>query len=215
VNSGDFSTLDASFRAPPLSTEQILHPEKYLSARPDWPVRLDLDARATALDGAVGVTEGGPGVVDTNTLGEAGIRWLLETMPSTPRATVARAAEGWDGDRYRVWREDAAVFGAWTTTWDRAADAREFRDAITGWVHHASGVQTAGRAVGAGWTAWTQGGRTWAIGVEGRDVHVLIDVPEAAVAGLTGALHAVPRAELRTLDQAGPAKGTAREADGG
>jgi hypothetical protein len=36
-------------------------------------------------------------------------------------------AEGWDGDRYLVWRnEDDEIFMAWYTTWDTERDAKEF-----------------------------------------------------------------------------------------
>jgi hypothetical protein len=216
VSTSDFSAIDAAFAAPPLSSEQILHPEKFLTARPDWPTRLRLDERAAALDAAVGVADVGARAEDTNTLGEVGIRWLLESVPEAARAAVTSASAGWDGDRYRVWRgADGGVFGAWATTWDRPSDAREFSEAIRGWVRHARAGGGSHEARAGGWTTWAHDGRAWAVGLDGRDVHVLIDVPEPALGALQASLRDLPRGELRTLDQAAPAKGTAREADGG
>ena len=41
ANQGGWAAIDDVYRNPPLSTEQILHPEKY-RAKPDFPMTIDL-----------------------------------------------------------------------------------------------------------------------------------------------------------------------------
>ena len=86
TNDGGWKALDAAYREPPLSTEQILHPEKY-RAQPDPPMSLDLGK----LDAGEGWKELGRNVV-----GEMQLAVLLRRHGGKP------AAAGWDGDRYAV-----------------------------------------------------------------------------------------------------------------
>ena len=55
TNDGGWKAIDEAYRNPPLSTEQILHPEKY-RAKPDSPMSIDLGA----LDAGRGLEGGGP-----------------------------------------------------------------------------------------------------------------------------------------------------------
>ena len=41
ANAGGWAAIDEVYRNPPLSTEQILHPEKYRD-RPDYPMTIEL-----------------------------------------------------------------------------------------------------------------------------------------------------------------------------
>ncbi len=122
---GGWERVNAAYRDLPLSTEQILHPEKYLDQR-DPPQRVSLP------EVPPGVVAGA--VIQENVLGEFGLRLLLEEFTTTEEAV--QAAEGWDGDRFRVWRRGAAGPGgdrSWlivlVTTWDSPTDAREFHQA--------------------------------------------------------------------------------------
>ncbi len=111
TNDGGWKALDAAYREPPLSTEQILHPEKY-RARPDPPMSLDLGK----LDAGEGWKELGRNVV-----GEMQLAVLLRRHGGKP------AAAGWDGDRYAVFEGPGGKPGlAWLSTWDSEEDAREF-----------------------------------------------------------------------------------------
>src|SRR6185312_5802699 len=58
TNDGGWKAIDDAYRHPPLSTEQILHPEKY-RAEPDRPTVVDLGK----LDAGPGWTELGRNVV--------------------------------------------------------------------------------------------------------------------------------------------------------
>jgi hypothetical protein len=111
---GGWPSVDALYRNPPASTEQVLHPDTKLIGRRDRPHRVTLAA----------TTE--PKLAD-NVLGE--LQWQIYfQLWKSPRA--AEASEGWGGDRYSVTRRrDGRLIGRIATVWDTAADARQFADA--------------------------------------------------------------------------------------
>jgi hypothetical protein len=106
---------------PPQSTEQILHPGKWLSRENpsiiQWP---DL-ARAKALEGWE--------LLDDDVLGEFSWRIVLREHGLT--AEAEGAAAGWDGDRYAVFKraDSDEMLLLVRTSWDSKADAKEFAEA--------------------------------------------------------------------------------------
>lgn len=110
--------VTALFADPPQSTEQILHPEKYLGAR-DEPVTVRLPDLESAFEGEVEE-------LLATCLGEYNIGIVLRQAYSARRA--AAIAAGWDGDSFTV-LEPSAGGGpvlVWLTTWDSPAEADEF-----------------------------------------------------------------------------------------
>lgn len=118
---GGWPAVDEAYRGPPVSTEQILHPERYPS---DAPQTVTLPP----LDGVLG-----PGwrEVDADVVGEWYTRLILEAHLPEPQAALA--AEGWGGDAYRVYHADDPA--RWVlvmhSVWDTGADAQEFARAFT------------------------------------------------------------------------------------
>jgi hypothetical protein len=112
-----YAAVDAAFRDPPGSTEQILHPEKY--AQREEPTAVTLPDVAKALGS-------GWSAAGQDTLGELLLSiWLTEG--GVPRVEAQTAAAGWGGDRLVILRgPDRAVGVGIVTTWDTAADAAEF-----------------------------------------------------------------------------------------
>ena len=111
TNDGGWKALDEAYREPPLSTEQILHPEKY-RAKPDPPTPIDLGT----LEPGDGWTE-----VGRNVVGEMQLGVLLR------RHGGKAAAAGWDGDRFAVFEGPGGRLGlVWLSTWDTEDDAQEF-----------------------------------------------------------------------------------------
>lgn len=115
------SALDAAWRSdvfnePPLTTEQVMHPEKYL--------RRELPGE---------VPEPTPGLTAEElgtTMGEYGVWLLLQTRLGLERASVAAA--GWDGDHLIVSENSDATRRAidWIAHWDTEDDAKEFAAAF-------------------------------------------------------------------------------------
>lgn len=118
---GGWERIGAAFDDPPTSTEQVLHPEKFLGERDD-PMELLLPDFAAALgDDTEELYE--------NTLGEFNVTLLLRAL-GLSKAESARAAAGWDGDRLKGYEtEDGRVVVVWLSTWDSEEEAREFEAA--------------------------------------------------------------------------------------
>ncbi len=118
-----YEALEAVYDAPPSSTEQILHPEKYLVR--EEPTSVTIPDRVKTALGA------GWTVAGQDTLGELVLRiWL--SLGRVPRAEAIAAAAGWGGDRLVMLRgPNGAVAVGMITTWDTAADATEFQAAAT------------------------------------------------------------------------------------
>lgn len=106
--------VNSVFLRPPLSTQQLLHPEKYYAKRED-PVRI---VPWTLLR-----RFGGRKVLD-ETLGEFLIQSLLGRALSEGEA--AQAAAGWAGDTLLAFRQEGAMGLGWVTAWDNREAASEF-----------------------------------------------------------------------------------------
>ena len=117
----DWDAINEAYSDPPASTEQVLHPEKYIER--DAPVPVFLPEIAAALG------EGWENVY-SDVMGEFLLKTYLETRTTT--ITAADAAAGWGGDRFALLRgpggENALVA---LLVWDTRKDAREFLDAMT------------------------------------------------------------------------------------
>jgi hypothetical protein len=126
---GGWGAINAAFAEPPVSTEQILHLEKY-SAH-EAPIAVDLpDDLASKM---------GPGwsVVLEDTMGEHQTSiWLGAGVV----AAAADASAGWGGDRITMLSgPDGAWAIAWRTAWDGDDDAAEFEVTAQGAVEKAGG----------------------------------------------------------------------------
>ena len=137
---GRWTLVDLAERSrPPASTEQIMHPEKWVRVEP--PVRVRVRAGEALGDGWERAAGG--------VLGEFQTRELLARAGGGGSAV---AAAGWGGDRYELWRRgagesrrDAALIVRWR--WDTPADAREFETKLRQWVVDGLGDVEGGRVV--------------------------------------------------------------------
>lgn len=107
---------------PPASTEQILHPEKYLTHRDD-PTYIELPDVSAQLGRGYRRTF-------TNAWGELVLRILLREFDVGRSRTIQRAAEGWDGDRCELYEpESGDPVMVWLSAWDSDEEAVEFFNA--------------------------------------------------------------------------------------
>ena len=120
-----FDAINEAFQEPPRSTEQIIHPEKYLAREEPHIVGLPDDLAA-----ALG---GGWSQHDTGVLGELLTNVHLNTFLTDQMAKDA--SEGWGGDRYVLLEDDQArTLLAMRFSWDTLADAAEFYQAYIDFV---------------------------------------------------------------------------------
>jgi hypothetical protein len=154
------------FDSLPVSTEQILHADKYFGARDD-PTLVTLPP----LRVGKAVYEGD--------LGEFESRIYLYEHTRNQAGSVAAAA-GWDGDRYvLVSLPGGGEALVWVTVWDSAIDAGEFVDALETAI---PGRYKGAKRHGAGGEQrrFEGGGRTVSVRpvtIDGRSVVIITDAP--------------------------------------
>ena len=111
---GGFSAVDQAWRSPPTSTEQLLHPEKFLAH--EAPLVVSLPAAPAQA----------PELVERfhDVMGEQTLRLLLEEW--LPARTAAEAASDWGGDRLSVFSDEQRRRWAigWHVRFDSAAAAK-------------------------------------------------------------------------------------------
>ncbi len=111
---GGWALVNKAFRNLPKSTEQIIHPHRYIMK--DNPVLI----RWVKLPKKMGPWY----VVTQNVAGELTLRILFQKF--LPDCDFNLPSEGWGGDVYRIYESKKGRILVWYTTWDRTQDAREF-----------------------------------------------------------------------------------------
>jgi hypothetical protein len=112
-DAGGRDAVDGALERLPISTEQVIHPERYPN---DTPTPLDVADLAPELPGRWRD-------LDVMLVGEA---WLESMLWVWASDDPDGAAAGWDGGLYRAWTDGDRVAVVLKTVWDTSADAREF-----------------------------------------------------------------------------------------
>jgi hypothetical protein len=142
-----WKSIDAAYKDPPVSTEQILHPDKYPAEKP---IKVDLPDLGSTL--GEGWTK-----IDQNTMGEWYTSLILDSGINSKfqldSATAEKAAAGWGGDTYAYYDDnnsDAYAF-VWLTKWDSTQDAEEFYTSSVDYGHRRWGGPWVKMAKGVQW----------------------------------------------------------------
>jgi hypothetical protein len=155
----------------PTTTEQILHPEKYLAGESARPVFLN----SLSNDLGPGWTEKGG-----STFGEFGLQNVLLPGLTDDRPRVQEAAAGWGGDAFNMYANDSGGrLLHLETRWDTPEDAREFFDALVASIVNRGGGE--GPAEGADRYRTTIGDVTWSTTVARDRVTLLVSTDPAAL----------------------------------
>jgi hypothetical protein len=141
---GDWRHIDDIWAAPPVSTEQILHPERYPD---DVPELVEVPGLAARLgEGWAPVHEMVLGEMIISVLLADGEPWDTDELDAfeSPVLANAEAAAGWGGDRLvHLHGPRGSWLIVWQTAWDSAEDATEFaavaREALDD-LDHTTGV---------------------------------------------------------------------------
>jgi hypothetical protein len=124
-DSNGYSAVNAAWEDLPQSSEQVIHPERYLSN--DEPISLTL----ASLEDVLGEDWR---LVEEDTFGEFYLREFLRQQLTGD--VVEQAATGWGGDRYAVYsnESEATLLMMLRLAWDTPEDADEGAAAITSYL---------------------------------------------------------------------------------
>lgn len=117
---GGYPLVNGVYQSPPSTTEQVMHPDKYLSGE------LATQVGTPRLPAAYTTLASGR-------MGELQVKTLLRACNGLDGARVAAA--GWGGDAFAIGKRDDVGLLLWATTWDTESDAIEFERAIGATAH--------------------------------------------------------------------------------
>jgi hypothetical protein len=132
LEEGDEERVDAAFRDPPTTSEEIQDPSVYLRGE---------DPLAVPVPPAEGP------IIDEGTFGQWALTLTLQELIDVDTAAVA--ADGWGGDSYVAWDVDGRTCVRIAFAMDTASDLAELDDAWRRWaeVHGDATVQTTAELV--------------------------------------------------------------------
>ncbi len=119
---GGFPAINNALAHPPTSSEQILHPQKYLSTPRDEPLPVGLPP----LTNTLGL---GWRYADSQTIGEFELGTLLQAN-GLASADASAAVTGWGGGQYDLYQNGANSLVMMVTRWDTGDDANRFYNAL-------------------------------------------------------------------------------------
>jgi hypothetical protein len=181
---GGKEALERAYDRPPRSTEQVLHPEKYLGAAPDEPVVFEGGDPLPALGE-------GWALLLRAVVGEFDLRVLFTEALGRDRARTAAA--GWDGAvSWFCERDGSPSFLGLVTTWDEATDAEEFARAWADWAAARDGKKGGVGGEGEELRVETEDGLV-VVRRNGNDVLVADGVPPDRVDAVFAAMAEVKR----------------------
>jgi hypothetical protein len=179
-----WAQVNTFFSDPPQSTEQILHPEKYLER--EAPLILSVPP----LTDTLGIAWQR---IEDNVLGEFQMSIYLGVWLDAQRA--AAASTGWGGDRYVVYVKGDDELLVLATAWDSATEQEEFVLAYDEWASAKYGRQA--RTDGAVlW--WDKAGQATALLAQDQRAIVVIG-PDTEIVAL--ALEALAAGDLAAEEQ--------------
>lgn len=170
-----WSAVDAAYKRPPRSTEQILHPEKYAADEQPVPVTLDIPAELP-----------GGTLVHSTVWGELGFALFLRAH-GIPLETANIAAAGWAGDRVLTVSLGDQAVGLARYEWDSEVDAIEAYEAAV----RALDDTTIGATIdhSDARTRWLAlDGKTSLVARQGTRVTIAIGLPAPLLPALTVAM---------------------------
>ena len=139
LREGIWEEVNIAYDHLPVSTEQILHFDRYVAG--DDPQDVSVPNVGSTLGPAWSVA-------DEDIVGELVVMLMFaEEQPGQQSGFAAgfpeeatTAATGWDGDQYATWTDGDQTVIVWQSAWDSELDAVEFADAMSAYDAQRSGV---------------------------------------------------------------------------
>lgn len=171
---GGWQAVNDAYAHPPESTEQIIHPWKYLSG--ERPVEVRIPALPE-------LESGDWQMIEENVAGEFDLAQLLDSMEVD---NSSRAAAGWGGNRYRYYEHgDGRQVLVMLTAWDSEKDAEEFSEALNEGLAAGYSQESGDRA---GSSIYRADGGFWLVEQRQGFVSMVIAPDESMALALSGAL---------------------------
>ena len=127
---GGWGAVNAVYRNPPLSTQQIIHPALYFQ-HPTPPVHIELAGYQGVLKDCK--------KVDDDTYGEVLLRVIMEGSAPPPAPSPDDVLRQWAGDRMIVLQKDHALTLLWMVVFHDSGAARSFATSYTKILDHLRG----------------------------------------------------------------------------
>jgi len=124
---GGAAKVNAAFQAPPTTTEQVIHPEKFLAGEGPKPLA------DPAADGAV---------IRSGSMGQLMLSLMLAQVLDPGDAESA--ADGWGADRYVAWQNGGQTCVRLAITMDTPEKATELGTALADWAKDTPGATVTG-----------------------------------------------------------------------
>ena len=187
---GGWKRVDGAYGRLPSSTEQIMHPAKYLEGGDEpVPIRLpDLE-----VFGWKKLLE--------NVLGEFNSQVLLKSR--IPLKDAETASCGWGGDRFGLYEQDGKEVLAWLSAWDTGADAGEFHRSFRAFLEMAR--DAGGDTVPAGDDdlTWSTDTEICFLGRRGREILFISGSPGTDIPAIRSAFGDFKREDFHEEDISG------------
>lgn len=112
---GGWDAVNAAFDTLPLSTAQVLYPERYLNGEEPTLLSFDVPEDAFVRRHV------------SDVWGLAGMRHLFADLaPNMPKAVIDASTSGWKGDRMELWESNTQEVLIWVSVFDSAQSSKAF-----------------------------------------------------------------------------------------
>lgn len=128
LDEGGFGAINQALEVPPTTTEQVIHPGRFLDEE------AGLGVVAPSVDTPAGYT-----LHETSVWGELGFVQLFGEVSGVGLA--AQLADGWGGDHYSIWSNGTEVVFALLYQADSARDAGELAEAFATLATDSMGIE--------------------------------------------------------------------------
>ncbi len=162
IEEGGFDRVNRALEDPPISTEQVLHPEKYLQTPRDVPLPVTIPPLTSTLGS-------GWTFKHSSTLGEFD---FAEILKENGAGAPADAADGWGGGEYDLYQNGNSALLFIDSRWDTASEANEFYNAMQ---------ETFQAAKSEGDKLWSDGGRYFGLKYSGDRVTLIASTDRKAL----------------------------------
>ncbi len=175
---GGFGALDKAYSDPPVSTEQIYHPEKYVKG--EKAVKVELEDISSKLG------EGWELDYD-DVLGEFDVKQLYQ--PYLSGRKTEKAAEGWGGNRYHYYSNgDGDKVLVQSYTWDSEKDAQEFASAYVEYVQARFEDEVKEESPMGAWSVWSTDDYRLGLKRDGANTYLVQSTQEEPLSTAVAAL---------------------------